>query len=70
MASAADGLSDVRPGMLWKMARHGAISMRMMCFKGQNPPAGAIIDFWAKTKPELKDVKISVTRERQADRDA
>ena len=32
----------------------------MTCRQGTNPPLGAIIDFWTKSKPDAKDVKITI----------
>ncbi len=50
---------DIRPAVMWRMARKRDFDAHD-AFVGQNPPAGAIIDFWTKAKPELKDVKISI----------
>jgi photosystem II stability/assembly factor-like uncharacterized protein len=50
---------DVRPAVMWRMARKRDFDAHDV-FVGANPPAGAIIDFWTKSKPDLKDVKISI----------
>jgi hypothetical protein len=50
---------DVRPATMWRMARKRDFDSHDV-FIGQNPPQGGIIDFWTKTKPDLKDVKISI----------
>jgi photosystem II stability/assembly factor-like uncharacterized protein len=50
---------DVRPAIQWRMARKRDFDAHDV-FIGANPPAGAIIDFWTKSKPDLKDVKISI----------
>src|SRR5260370_995871 len=50
---------DVRPATMWRMARKRDFDAHDV-FIGANPPNGAIIDFWAKAKPDAKDVKISV----------
>jgi photosystem II stability/assembly factor-like uncharacterized protein len=51
----------VRPAVLWKMAEKKSFDAHDV-FEGENPPAGAIIDFWVKSKPDLKDVKITISR--------
>ncbi len=50
---------DVRPATMWRMARTRDFDGHDT-FLGANPPRGAIIDFWTKTKPDMKDVKISI----------
>ncbi|MBZ5626663.1 MAG: hypothetical protein LAQ69_49480 [Acidobacteriia bacterium] len=50
---------DVRPATLWRMARKRDFDAHDV-FLGANPPNGAIIDFWTRTKPDLKDVNISI----------
>ena len=50
---------DVRPATMWRMARTRDFESHDL-FIGPNPPHGAIIDFWTKAKPDLKDVKISI----------
>ena len=50
----------VRPAIMWKLARKRDFDAHDV-FVGANPPAGAIIDYWAKSKPDLKDVKITVS---------
>jgi photosystem II stability/assembly factor-like uncharacterized protein len=50
---------DVRPATMWRMARKRDFDAHDV-FIGANPPNGAIIDFWAKAKPDVKDVKISI----------
>jgi hypothetical protein len=54
----------VRPGVMWKMASKRDFDAHDV-FQGQNPPAGAILDFWLKSKPDLKDVKITISRNNQ-----
>ena len=49
----------VRPAILWRMASKRSFDGHDV-FLGQNPPQGAIVDFWSKTKPDPKDVKISI----------
>ncbi|HEV2690001.1 MAG TPA: hypothetical protein VGV35_15685, partial [Bryobacteraceae bacterium] len=49
----------VRPAAMWRMARKRDFDAHDV-FVGANPPAGAIIDFWSKTTPDLKDVRISI----------
>jgi len=51
----------VRPGTTWKMYSKRDFDGHDI-FTGENPPYGAIIDFWAKSKPDMKDVKITITR--------
>lgn len=50
---------DVRPATLWSMMSRGEFRGFDM-FVGENPPYGAIIDFWTKTKPDPKEVKIAI----------
>jgi len=50
---------DIRPATMWRLARKRDFDAHDV-FVGANPPAGAIIDFWVKNKPDLKDVKISI----------
>ncbi|HLK68504.1 MAG TPA: hypothetical protein VKU19_33960 [Bryobacteraceae bacterium] len=50
---------DVRPAVMWRLARKRDFDAHDV-FVGANPPAGAIIDFWVKNKPDAKDVKISI----------
>jgi len=50
---------DVRPAIMWRMAHKRDFDAHDV-FVGQNPPEGAIIDFWAKNKPDVKDVKIAI----------
>ncbi len=50
---------DVRPSVMWRLARKRDFDAHDV-FVGANPPAGAIIDFWVKSKPDMKDVKISI----------
>src|SRR2546429_4842755 len=47
------------PATMWRMARKRDFDAHDV-FIGANPPNGAIIDFWTKSKSELKDVKISI----------
>ncbi|HML16574.1 MAG TPA: hypothetical protein VK419_06095 [Bryobacteraceae bacterium] len=49
----------VRPATMWKMREKRSFDAHDV-FEGANPPEGAIIDFWAKTKPDPKDVKIAI----------
>ena len=51
----------VRPGVIWKMSERKSFDAHDV-FEGENPPYGAIIDFWSKTKPDMKDVKITISR--------
>lgn len=51
---------DIRPATMWRMARKRDFDAHDV-FIGANPPAGAIIDFWSKSKPELKDVKVAIS---------
>ncbi len=51
----------VRPGVMWKMASTRDFDGHDQ-FWGENPPYGAIIDFWVKSKPDMKDVKITISR--------
>jgi photosystem II stability/assembly factor-like uncharacterized protein len=50
---------DVRPAVMWRMAHKRDFDAHDV-FVGANPPAGAMIDFWSKAKPDLKDVKIAI----------
>jgi len=50
---------DVRPAIMWRMAHKRDFDAHDV-FVGKNPPDGAIIDFWTKTKPDLKEVKIAI----------
>jgi hypothetical protein len=50
---------NIHPAIMWKMHTRRAFDSHDV-FEGTNPPLGAIIDFWAKTKPDLKDVKITI----------
>ncbi|MGI8742249.1 MAG: WD40/YVTN/BNR-like repeat-containing protein [Bryobacteraceae bacterium] len=59
IAGSALEMFDVRPATMWRLARTRDFDGHDV-FIGKNPPAGAIIDFWTKSKPEVKDVKISV----------
>jgi photosystem II stability/assembly factor-like uncharacterized protein len=52
---------NVRPGVMWKMASKRDFDAHDV-FQGANPPQGAIIDFWLKSKPDPKDVKITISR--------
>lgn len=52
----------VRPGVMWKMANIRDFDGHDQYF-GQNPPYGVIIDFWSKSKPDMKDVKITISRQ-------
>jgi len=49
----------VRPATMWKMREKRSFDAHDV-FEGANPPEGAIIDFWARTKPDAKDVKIAI----------
>ncbi len=51
---------NVHPGVEWKMSAKRDFDAHDY-FMGQNPPAGAIIDFWSKSKPDVKDVKITIS---------
>ena len=50
---------NVRPATMWKMREKRSFDAHDV-FEGANPPEGAIIDFWAKAKPDVKDVKITI----------
>jgi hypothetical protein len=50
---------NIHPAILWKMHTRRAFDSHDV-FEGTNPPYGAIIDFWAKSKPDAKDVKIAI----------
>lgn len=50
---------DVRPATMWRLAHKRDFDAHDV-FIGANPPAGAIIDFWSKSKPDPKDVKIAI----------
>ncbi|HKE25504.1 MAG TPA: hypothetical protein VKB88_24260 [Bryobacteraceae bacterium] len=50
---------DVRPATMWRLAHKRDFDAHDV-FIGANPPAGAIIDFWSKNKPDAKDVKIAI----------
>jgi len=50
---------DVRPATMWRMARKRDFDAHDV-FVGANPPNGAIIDFWSKSKADVKDAKISI----------
>jgi hypothetical protein len=50
---------NVHPAIMWKMRDTRTFDSHDM-FEGTNPPHGAIIDFWAKSKPDPKDVKIEI----------
>jgi photosystem II stability/assembly factor-like uncharacterized protein len=63
-AAAPLAVFPVRPAYMWKMASTRDFDSHDV-FQGQNPPAGAIIDFWAKSKPDPKDVKVTITRNGQ-----
>jgi photosystem II stability/assembly factor-like uncharacterized protein len=55
----------IRPGVMWKMQDRRDFDAADV-FQGANPPQGAIIDFWLKSKPaDMKDVKITITRNDQ-----
>ena len=58
-ADAAVAVFNVRPGVEWKMQAKRDFDSHDY-FQGENPPAGAVIDFWAKSKPDIKDVKITI----------
>ncbi len=58
-SEAALNAFDVRPVTMWRMARKRDFDAHDV-FVGANPPNGAIIDFWVKSKPDVKDVKISI----------
>jgi photosystem II stability/assembly factor-like uncharacterized protein len=58
-SDAALQVFHVRPPTMWRMASKRSFDGHDV-FLGQNPPNGAIIDFWTKTKPDAKDVKISI----------
>ena len=60
-ANAPVTVFNVRPGIAWKMANIRDFDGHDQFF-GQNPPYGAIVDFWVKSKPEMKDVKITISR--------
>jgi photosystem II stability/assembly factor-like uncharacterized protein len=59
VAESAVQVFDVRPAAMWRLAHKRDFDAHDV-FVGANPPAGAIIDFWAKSKPEMKDVKIAI----------
>src|SRR5208337_2927326 len=59
VAESALSAFDVRPATMWRLARKRDFDGHD-AFVAQNPPNGAIIDFWTKTKPDLKDVKIAI----------
>lgn len=50
---------DVHPATMWRLARKRDFDGHDT-FLGANPPNGAIIDFWTKSKPDPKDVKIAI----------
>lgn|GEM_PF-2151742 len=52
-------LYDVRPAIMWRLARKRGFDGHDMFF-GKNPPAGAILDIHFATKPDPKDVKIRI----------
>ena len=52
-------LFNVRPAIPWRLA-HTRDFDGHDAFVGANPPFGAIIDFWIKVKPELKDLKVAI----------
>lgn len=58
-ASAPLTLFNVRPAVMWKMASLRDFDSHDV-FQGQNPPAGAIIDFWSGAAHDAKDVKITI----------
>ena len=58
-ADSAVQVFNVRPATMWKMREKRSFDAHDV-FEGANPPEGAIIDFWAKSKPDPKDVKIAI----------
>lgn len=50
---------QVRPATMWRMAHKRDFDAHDV-FIGANPPAGAIIDFWCRSKPDPKDLKIAI----------
>ncbi|MBV8820227.1 MAG: hypothetical protein JO022_17835, partial [Acidobacteriaceae bacterium] len=58
-AESAVTVFNVRPAIMWRMASRRDFDGHDF-FTGANPPEGAMIDFWAKTKPDPKDVKIAI----------
>lgn len=58
-ANSSLNVFNVRPAIMWRMSRKRDFDGHDS-FLGANPPDGAIIDFWSKAKPELKDVKIAI----------
>jgi photosystem II stability/assembly factor-like uncharacterized protein len=50
---------SIHPAILWKMHTRRAFDSHDV-FEGTNPPYGAIIDFWAKSTSDVKDVKIAI----------
>ncbi len=53
------GMFEIRPATMWRMARKRDFDGHDV-FIGANPPVGAMIDYWTKTKQDPKDVKISI----------
>ena len=54
-------LCDVRPATEWRISNRGGNTGQMI-FLGANPPNGAIIDYFLKTKPDAKErVRITIT---------
>ena len=52
-------LYDVRPAIMWRLARKRGFDGHDMFF-GKNPPLGAILDVHFATKPDPKDVSIRI----------
>src|SRR5947199_324197 len=50
---------DVRPAIEWRLARLRDFDGHDH-FVGQNPPLGAVVDYYVKSKPEARDVKIRI----------
>jgi len=59
-AAMAVKVFPIRPGVMWKMRERKSFDAHDT-FEGENPPQGAIIDFWSKSKPEMKDVKVTIS---------
>ncbi len=60
VAESAAHVFDVRPAIMWRMARTSDGFVGSDWFIGRNPPYGAIIDLYFKAKPEAKDLKIRI----------
>ena len=50
---------DVRPAIMWRMARTRDYDGHDH-YLGANPPYGALIDFHAKSKPEPRDLRVRI----------